>query len=161
MGAVGAGAGATVGKWTGPQFAVPGGLGIATAEADDAAASAVAVVNAVGDVVASDGSILRGSTATRSRFDLNPPRQDLPTGTVLTVVATKARLDKREVRWLAARGADGVTVSIRPAHTRYDGDVVFAVAAPADSASTDLDVLGLLATEAVARAVRGAVSATA
>jgi L-aminopeptidase/D-esterase-like protein len=70
----------------------------------------------------------------------------------------QANLDKREVRWLAARGSDGITVSVRPAHTRYDGDVMFAVAGPAPAeVPLDLDVLGRLATEAVAAAVRAGV----
>jgi len=61
------------------------------------------------------------------------------------------------VRWLAARASDGITVSVRPAHTRYDGDVMFAVTAPApDEPGHDLDLLGRLATEAVATAVRAA-----
>jgi L-aminopeptidase/D-esterase-like protein len=77
----------------------------------------------------------------------------------LAVVATRARLDKLQVRFLAARGSDGVTVAVRPAHTRYDGDVVFACAAPDDSGRTpNLDVLGHLSTEAVAAAVRNAVA---
>jgi L-aminopeptidase/D-esterase-like protein len=49
-------------------------------------------------------------------------------------------------------------VSVRPAHTRYDGDVMFAVAGPApDEPGHDLDLLGRLATEAVAAAVRAGV----
>jgi L-aminopeptidase/D-esterase-like protein len=68
-------------------------------------------------------------------------------------------LDKRHVRFLAARGSDGITTAIRPAHTRYDGDVVFAVAAPGPRHSEGaVDVLGHLATEAVAAAIRAAVT---
>ena len=79
--------------------------------------------------------------------------------TVLAVVVTTASVDKRDARFLAARGSDGITISVRPAHTRYDGDVVFAVAAPGQGRVSpgELDVLGHLATEAVANAVRGAV----
>jgi L-aminopeptidase/D-esterase-like protein len=75
------------------------------------------------------------------------------------VVATRASLDKRDVRWLASRGADGVTIAVRPAHTRYDGDVCFAVAAEPseDTPAASIDVLGQLATMAVADAVRNAV----
>jgi L-aminopeptidase/D-esterase-like protein len=52
-----------------------------------------------------------------------------------------------------------VTNSVRPAHTRYDGDVCFAIAAPPPpgAAETNLDVLGVLATQAVANAVRDSV----
>ena len=59
---VGAGAGATVGKWRGPDGAVPGGLGVAQVRVDDATLTAVAVVNAMGDIVADDGTVIAGSS---------------------------------------------------------------------------------------------------
>src|SRR5205085_3376103 len=62
-GRVGAGRGATVGKWRGREYAVPGGFGAATATCDDAHVVAFAVVNAVGDVTGDDGRIIAGSTA--------------------------------------------------------------------------------------------------
>jgi L-aminopeptidase/D-esterase-like protein len=156
-GAVGAGAGATVGKWAGIEFAAPGGLGIGVAEDAGHRVSAIAVVNSVGDVIGADGSVLAGTRSPRpQRRPRLPVEQPVPTNTVLALVAVSAQLDKRDVRWLAARGSDGVTISIKPAHTRYDGDVTFAVAAPSGE-SCDLDILGALATEAVAAAVRSAV----
>jgi L-aminopeptidase/D-esterase-like protein len=160
-GPVGAGTGATVGKWGGFDQAARGGLGIAHATTEGHTVAALAVVNAVGDVVGDDGRSVAGSSLDGRR--VRPPRppgtEVAPVNTVLAVVATHASLDKREVKWLAARGSDGITTSVRPAHTRYDGDVCFALAAPPanESAETNLDVLGVLATEAVARAVRGAV----
>ena len=158
-GRVGAGTGATVGKWAGFEHRVPGGLGVATASAQGLEVSAIAVVNSVGDVLASDGTVLAGTTASNPEYRPPPPRvADAPINTVLACVTTTASMEKREAKWLAARGSDGITVSIRPAHTRYDGDVVFAVAAPAEGETANLDVLGTLATEAVATAVRNAVS---
>lgn len=160
-GAVGAGAGATVGKWAGFEFHARGGLGFGEARHGNHMVSAIAVVNAVGDVVGADGSVLAGSSAPEPRVLFpRPGAADIPTNTVLAVVTTSAALDKRDVRWLAARGSDGIALSIRPAHTRYDGDVVFAVAAPegAPRAAANLDVLGFLATAAVAAAVRDAVN---
>ena len=161
-GAVGAGTGATVGKWAGREDAVRGGLGIGRAEAGGMTVAALAVVNAVGDVVDADGRSIAGSS-----FDERQPRAPRapgaddagPVNTVLALVATHAHLDKREVKWLAGRGSDGVTTSVRPAHTRYDGDVCFAVAAPSrkEAVETNLDLLGVLATQAVAAAVRDAV----
>src|SRR5205823_7026513 len=62
-GQVGAGTGATVGKWKGADHRVPGGLGSASASVDDASVGALAVVNAIGDVVGDDGRLLAGSTA--------------------------------------------------------------------------------------------------
>jgi L-aminopeptidase/D-esterase-like protein len=159
-GSVGAGTGATVGKWAGLEFSVQGGLGIATVEREDHAVSALVVVNSVGDVIGSDGNVIAGTTrpspAPRSPAPVDQP---VPMNTVLAVVATRGPLDKRDVRWLAARGSDGITQTIRPAHTRYDGDVTFALAAPSEGGPTpDLDVLGPLATDAVAAAIRSAVA---
>ena len=157
-GRVGVGAGATVGKWAGREYLSPGGLGIARVERDGESVSAIAVVNAVGDVIAGDGSVVAGTTAPDPRYVPLPSQSPAAANTVLAVVATSAAIEKRDVRFLAARGSDGITVSIRPAHTRYDGDVTFAVAAPDDSGrEPNLDVLGHLATEAVAEAVRNAV----
>lgn len=159
-GRVGAGTGATVGKWAGFQHRVDGGLGISAASSDGVTVAALAVVNAVGDVIGADGSTLAGTTA-HDRTYKGPAgagAEEL-SNTVLAVVAVEATLDKRDVGFIAARGSDGITVAVRPAHTRYDGDVVFAVAAPGDEAASahTLDVLGHLATQAVAAAVRDAV----
>lgn len=158
-GRIGAGAGATVGKWAGREYASPGGLGAATAEEEEARVSALAVVNSVGDVVDVDGRMIAGTTAPEPTYRPPLPPEAVPLSTVLAVVTSVAHLDKRDARWLAARGADGITVSVRPAHTRYDGDVVFACVAPPAPGrpSVNLDVLGCLATAAVADAVRDAV----
>ena len=161
-GPVGAGTGATVGKWGGREDAVRGGLGIGSTEAEGMTVAALAVVNAVGDVVGADGRSIAGSSFDEGhlRAPRAPGTDDVaPVNTVLALVATHAHLDKREVKWLAGRGAAGVTTSVRPAHTRYDGDVCFAVAAPPQkgAAETNLDVLGVLATQAVAAAVRDSV----
>lgn len=140
---------------------VDGGLGIGHAEASGLRASALAVVNAVGDVLAADGSVLAGTTAPDPAYRA-PGRAaaEIPMNTVLAVVAVEANLEKRDARFLASRGSDGVTVAVRPAHTRYDGDAVFAIAAPGAGPVTpfELDVLGHLATAAVADAVRHAVT---
>lgn len=154
---IGVGAGATVGKWAGIEFAAPGGVGFGAAEESGQRVAAIAVVNSIGDVVDSDGTVIAGTSSPHPRRRLRTPaEQPVPMDTVLVVVAVRAALDKRDVRWLAARGSDGVTTSVRPAHTRYDGDVTFAVAAPSDEPG-DLDALGPLATEAVATAIRNAV----
>ena len=167
-GRVGAGAGATVGKWAGREYLSPGGLGVAALEDGPERVAALAMVNAVGDVVDENGQVVAGSTApdadSRAAFRPEFPRPDpnAPVNTVLAVVVTNAALDKREVRWLSARGSDGITISVRPAHTRYDGDVVFGVSAPSESVADvpppNLDALGHLATQAVAAAVRDAVT---
>ena len=161
MGRVGAGAGATAGKWAGFDHRAQGGLGIARVSRDGLTAAALAVANPVGDIVGPDGSVVAGTSASEPSY-VGPgrPRGAPTSNTVLAVVAVEATLDKRDVAFLAARGSDGITIAVRPAHTRYDGDVVFAVAAPSGAPATreELDVLGHLSTEAVAAAIRVAVA---
>jgi L-aminopeptidase/D-esterase-like protein len=60
-GSVGAGTGATVGKIAGPARAMKGGLGCAVEKNTRARVAAIAVVNALGDVRATDGAIIAGA----------------------------------------------------------------------------------------------------
>lgn len=161
-GRVGAGAGATVGKWAGREFLAPGGLGIAAAREGDLEVRAIAVVNAFGDVVGDDGRVLAGTSSPDLQMRPPPVEPRVEWNTVLALVTTVATLGRGDVRFLAARASDGITRAIRPAHTRYDGDVAFAVTVPAaDGGATvaDLDVLAFLAPEATAAAIRSAVGA--
>ena len=161
-GLVGAGTGATAGKWGGFDNAVPGGLGVGVATEKGTSVHALSVVNAVGDVVAGDGTPL--TTPTRTPSPTDPAANAGPGGgladgnTVLTVVTARADLTKSQVAWLAARGTDGVTRSLRPAHTLYDGDVTFAITVPPSpgEGESDLTLLGYLATEAVVAAITDA-----
>ena len=161
-GHIGAGAGATVGKWAGHEHLVPGGLGVATATDGDLRVGALVVANPFGDVVGADGGVLAGTRNPSPSYRPPPPTPE--TGwdnTVLVAVATNAALSKPDVAFLAARASDGVTRAIRPAHTRYDGDVAFAIAAPREDGRTatnaDLDRLAVLAADATAEAIRNAV----
>ena len=163
VGRVGAGTGATVGKWAGFEFASPGGLGIAETTEEGLSVGALAVVNPVGDVLGDDGSVMAGTrNPTPSPFPAPTPREGPATSTVLVMVATRAAADKRDARWLAGRAADGITSTVRPAHTRYDGDVAIAVIGPPEPTASpvNLDVLGALTTHTVAAAIRAAVVVT-
>jgi L-aminopeptidase/D-esterase-like protein len=160
-GRVGAGTGATVGKWAGFEERAPGGLGIGSASEGGAEVTAIAVVNSVGDVIDDSGAVVAGTRARQPSFMPPMPEEreaaeGPPQSTVLAAVICSGITDKRDVRWIASRGSDGITVSVRPAHTRYDGDVVFAISAPGPEVSIDLT--GYLATRAVAAAIRNAVS---
>ncbi|MEW6545472.1 MAG: P1 family peptidase [Bacillota bacterium] len=77
--------------------------------------------------------------------------------TTLAVVATDAHLTKEEVNKLAQMAQDGLARAISPAHTMFDGDVVFALATGKRQANVTL--VGALAAEAVAEAIRRAVLA--
>jgi L-aminopeptidase/D-esterase-like protein len=158
-GRVGAGAGATVGKWRGREWAVPGGVGVAATTVDGVRVCALAVVNALGDVVAADGTIRAGSTAPAGSpgFPTASPFEEDRANTTLAVVVTDAALDKAACFLLSQSAHDGFARALRPAHTRFDGDIAFAVAtatAPLGERAPNLDLLRLAATDVVAEAIR-------
>ncbi|HJW60805.1 MAG TPA: P1 family peptidase, partial [Actinomycetota bacterium] len=108
LGNVGAGMGATVGKTAGPEHMTKGGLGWAVVEAGPVTVGALAAVNAGGDVLNEDGTVLAGARVpggarTALRELLTAPATDgevrpepVPPGgsTTLGVVATNATLTK-------------------------------------------------------------------
>lgn len=81
--------------------------------------------------------------------------------TTIAVVATDTALDKGACRRLAIMAQDGLARSIRPVHTPFDGDTVFALSTgtgpPVEPAV--LARLGSTAADCVARAVMRAVLA--
>lgn len=155
-GSVGAGTGATVAKLWGPTRGVPGGLGTWAVRDGDLVVGALFVVNAVGEVVDEDGSILAGP-----RLEPGERREDLlewmrvAGNTTLGVVATNATLSKPDVRRLAEVANDALASAVRPAHTLFDGDTVFTLATKQVSA-TYVDVAALVE-PAVTTAIRRAV----
>jgi L-aminopeptidase/D-esterase-like protein len=160
VGAVGAGRGATVGKWRGRAHQATGGLGAASATVDGATVSALAVVNAVGDVVAADGTQLAGSSAPAGVPAFPPPDVFAePENTTLAVVVTDAPLDKASCLLVARSGHDGFSRAIKPVHTRVDGDICFAVATGSfGDEPVHLDRLREAAADVTAAAVRDAVA---
>ncbi len=152
VGPVGAGAGATVAKWRGIEHAQPSGQGNGDVAVGEATVAALAVVNAVGDAFSLDGASLSGGSAT----SLEPGWQiDSGANTTLVVVATDARIGRTDLMRLVVRAHDAMGVCLRPAHTRYDGDAVFAVSCGAVEA--DLDALGEAAFIATGTAIGNAV----
>jgi L-aminopeptidase/D-esterase-like protein len=155
-GRVGAGRGATVGKWRGREYAVAGGIGIATGRCDDATVMVLAVVNAVGDVIGPAGEVIAGSTAAADApaFSTDAPFEEESANTTLVVVVTDAKIDKVMCHLVAQSAHDGVARSLRPAHTRFDGDLAIALATGV--VEVNVDRLRLLAADLVAEAIRSA-----
>ncbi len=175
-GRVGAGTGATVGKIAGSSM--PGGIGSASVQVAGVTVGAIAAVNAVGDVLDADGSIVAGGRGPDGLFvdGSLSLRETPPSGefadwrdgsgpqpgqnTTLCLVATDAPLSKRELRRLVRMAATALPRRIRPVNTPFDGDVVFAVST-ADEArevtSGALMALGDAARAALEEAITRAV----
>lgn len=137
QGTVGAGTGATVAKTFLPALAVKGGLGSASTQlADGTLVGAIVVVNAFGNIIdpqnGQEIAVSRNpldSSISSSSLPFSPPATTNPFGnTTIAVVATSASLSKEEVNKVAQMAHNGLAQAIRPAHTLFDGDTVFALA---------------------------------
>lgn len=161
-GSHGAGTGTTIGKWTGLENAVKSGQGKGEVEFKGLKVAAVAVVNAVGDVVDKNGKVIAGAmkdgkfvASGNGMVERLAAAPVLGTNTTLVTVATNARLSKIELNRVAQRGHDALARKIVPVHTSFDGDAVFAVSL--DEADAPLDLVASLAIEAIELAIDDAV----
>ena len=151
VGSVGAGTGATVSKWRGFESMRKAGVGSAAVGLGNVTVGALAVVNAVGDVIDLDGRWVTGGPDGEGPAIVASGREN----TTLVAVATDALVPRADLLRLCVRSHDALAATLRPAHTRYDGDIVFAVSCGNNDA--DLDSLGEAAFAAVADAIVGAV----
>ncbi len=171
-GNVGVGAGATVGKLgiqggrgsaSGRRNPMKTGVGSAAIRLDGGlVVAAIAVVNAVGDVIDpttgrvvagvrnADGTLADARVLLRSGSTA-PVRAG--ENTTLVVVATNARLTKTQTSRMALMADDGLARAINPVHTQGDGDTVFALATGRWAGTFDLTTVGALAAEAVSEAI--------
>jgi len=171
LGNAGAGLGATAGR-------LKGGIGSASLTlADGAVVGAIVAINSWGTVMRPDcGRFWAADFARAGEIDRQPAipdaaldpedfsqcgRADLGANTTIAVVATDAALDKAGCRRLAIMAQDGLARAIRPAHTPFDGDTVFALSTgagpPVEPAA--LARLGSVAADCLARSVMRAVLA--
>jgi L-aminopeptidase/D-esterase-like protein len=153
----------------GNELATKGGLGSASVDLGDGLiVAALMVVNAVGDVIAEDGSIMAGlrqpsgekgflgmmnTMMAMSRMVEAPPSEN----TVIGVVATNAKLTKEETNKVAQMAHDGLARAVRPAHTMFDGDTIFALST--GQITANVNAIGAYAAEVVEQAIRSAVRA--
>ncbi len=181
-GSVGVGAGATVGKMHRSRGfgGMKGGLGTASLKVGDVVVSALAVVNAAGDILDwRSGRIIAGARRPSGGFAdcVEVMKQAVTTrgadlglddpalrSTTLVVVATNVTLAKTALTKVANMANCGASRAIRPYHTTGDGDQLFAVSTrKLEKPDLPLTTIGSLAAdvaaEAIVRGVRMATSA--
>jgi len=147
LGAVGAGRGAMAGR-------IRGGIGSTSIDLGEGLiVGALVAVNAVGSALMPDGETywawpyeldqeFGGRGGPRGPIDLSDPAPDqsrllaigrLQPGanTTIAVVACNAELNNVDCRRIAMMAHDGIARAVRPAHTPFDGDTVFALASGA------------------------------
>ena len=171
LGNAGAGMGAVAG-------AIKGGLGSASALYNGFTVGALVAVNSAGScgdartgrLWAQDHAVRdeMGKAPRRScpelgrmKFETQPGAATPGANTTIGIVATDAQLTKAEAKRLAIMAADGLAMAIRPLHTPFDGDTVFAVSTGRldlpQARPLVLAGLGAMAATSLARAVGRAI----
>lgn len=165
QGSVGAGLGATVGKFLGLGRTSKGGVGSALKRLPTGhLMGALVVTNCVGNVYdIATGRCLAGARRDEKgfyEFDEVAAEYIMARrgrGTTIGVVATDAGLTHEQLMKLAMAAHDGLAMAFRPCHMSVDGDTFFAVSTgprPKELAYPLLDVLCYAAALCVAEAVR-------
>jgi L-aminopeptidase/D-esterase-like protein len=147
-GRVGAGSGATIGKWRGRDaegFARSAGIGSAVARSGDLVVGALVAVNALGEP--------RGIESEGPRVPVLPDQigESVITATTVGVVVTNAALDKAGCRLAAESGHDGLARALEPAHTAADGDAL--VVAATGSVESHMETVRALTAWSVEQAI--------
>ena len=164
-GNVGAGIGATVGKFRGMGLASKGGCGSAAwRSANGLMVGAIVITNALGNIIdPHTGRTIAGAKGRGGRFLEFEDYLDgflqsgRPGNTTIGVVATNARLSHEQLIRVAQVAHDGLAISIRPVHTMADGDTIFATSTGkwdrVQATDRLVDVVGYLASKLTAEAV--------
>jgi L-aminopeptidase/D-esterase-like protein len=169
LGNAGAGVGALAGAYK-------GGTGSASAVIDDAVTvGALAVVNSAGSPIIPGTDVFwafpfeQGDEYGGRRLAGRSPPMDLDLppdakarlrpgqNTTVAIVATDAELSSMELKRVAIMASDGFARALRPVHTPFDGDTLFALSTAKRSLPGDrlreLTRLGNVAADCIARAI--------
>ncbi len=153
-GRVGAGAGASAGKYLTP---VPTGQGSALAEAGNIRVGALAVVNPVGDVYTPEGKCIAGHDDREALLRFLSGRSRPIEHTTLVAVGLEAPISKAEAKMLADAAQAAIGRVIRPSHTPWDGDATF-VLSTLKGPPAPIGLLSVLVQEATVKAILRAAS---
>jgi L-aminopeptidase/D-esterase-like protein len=158
-GSVGVGTGATVGKINGMKYCMKSGIGTVSFKDGDLIVAALVVTNSLGNIYNPDnGKIIAGARDIRGNFissndfsKIKVRDNNLQSNTTLAVVASNANFDKTDNTRLAIMAQDGISRTIKPVHTMYDGDIVFSISD--GNIDADINKVGSIAAELVSQAV--------
>lgn len=161
-GAIGAGAGATVGKILGMACAQKAGLGVSVIKIGGVELSAIVAVNAFGNVYKRDSKeILAGANKNGEYLDIEELlKKGIETNTfsntTIGCIVTNAKLTKSQCNSLADCVHDAYARCIHPVHTALDGDCIFVLA----SNEVDCNLLSLqsVAVDLMSRAIESSVA---
>ena len=163
----GAGCGCTVGKIAGMETCMKTGIGSYAVELEGLKIGAVVALNAFGDIFDwKDGNQIAGLLSRDHKAFRSSPeaikesivkiKNRFTNNTTLGVIITNAYFDKAALCKIAGMGQDGYARSIRPVHTSFDGDSIYAVSV--GDVEADQELVGSLAAEVISEAIIRAVT---
>jgi L-aminopeptidase/D-esterase-like protein len=167
QGAIGAGTGATVGKWN-KNKSTPGGFGMDFVTLkNNIIVTAFVVTNAIGNIINPKTNSYYYDAGSFDESDLGfdtdkKRRTSLPNATTLAVIATNVDLNRPQLMKVAELAHDGMARSIYPVHTSLDGDTIFAISSlngermtlPRIPSIQLVDTIGILAGKTLASAIK-------
>ena len=164
-GSHGVGTGASCGKIKGMEHAMKSGLGIYALQYNDLQVGAVFAANPLGDIVDPDtGMTLAGlhdeNGFLSSEDALLQMSENAFTmeNTTIGIIVTNGIFNKTELCKIAGMAQDGLARAIRPVHTMYDGDTIYA--SSTCTVKADINAAGTLAAVCAAGAIRRAALCT-
>ena len=166
-GRVGAGTGASVGKFVPYAARMSGGIGFAElALANGVSVLAYALVNSLGDVRDASGNIIAGAKLANGQFAdceqyLLSGQQEFISdlaNTTLVAVFTNVKFSKIELKRITKVAMSGMARAISPVFTRSDGDIIFC-ASLGEYEALEMTV-STMAAEAVRQAIINSVKNT-
>lgn len=166
-GNIGCGTGATVGKAINPKFAMKGGFGSYAVQVGDLKVGAIVGVNSLGDIVDpnNNNKIIAGGLSEDMKAFIDTeeslignyanPRNAFKGNTTIDAIVTNGKFNKAQTNKIASMAQNGFGRTIRPAHTMFDGDTIFALSS--NKVDADINVVGLLAAQVMEKAIIKAV----
>lgn len=162
QGNVGAGTGASVGKFLGFDKAMKTGLGYAAYQVHDLKVGAIVALNACGDIYfPNSDKRIAGIYDQENNLEINSEEailemyekimKDPMANTTISCIITNADLTKAQMNKVASVAHNGYAHCIRPVHTSNDGDTIFALGSK--KVKADPDVVGIMATKAIEMAI--------
>ncbi len=163
-GNVGAGAGATVGKALGADYAMKTGMGSYAIQIGPLKVGAIVVVNAIGDIydwktakqvaglLSEDSRSLRSTEQLLyGMYEAAFASSGMAENTTIGIILTNGKFDKSQLCKIAGMTHNGYARAIRPVHTSMDGDSIYAMSL--GEVPADKDIVGTLAAQVMAEAI--------
>lgn len=162
QGNVGAGTGASVGKFFGFEMAMKSGLGHAAFEVGNIQVGAIVAVNACGDVYyPNSNKRIAGIYDYQNKVEIDTETAVLDMAekmmkscgmnTTIGCIITNADLTKAQMNKVASIAHNAYARCIRPVHTSNDGDTIFTMSS--NQVQADADLIGIMAVKAMEKAI--------